>query len=476
MLSQAEGVAAIELNISCPNIKEGGIQFGCSLNGTYDVVSAVKKATHLPVIPKLTPNVTDVASFARAAEDAGADAVSLVNTFLAMAIDVETRRPKITNVLGGLSGPAIRPIAVRMVWECYQLVKIPIIGMGGITDARDAIEFMLAGATAVQIGTQNFVDPFVWSKVLDGLTTTCTRHKVAKLSELIGAFDPTPTEDRSRMNPILVALDVESAAKAIELADQLRGTVGGFKIGKQLFTAAGPAMVRELTSRGDRVFLDLKFHDIPNTVAGAVQSAVATGAWMVNVHASGGSAMMRAAAEAAKKTAAALGRPRPLVIGVTVLTSMTDAHAGRGRRGADRASTRSSTSRNSPGRGTRRRRRVAAGNARDSRRVRTGFSDCDAGHQAPSTRKPDSSTTAQGSGSTGEDDQARTLTPAEAIAAGATYLVIGRPITGGAQSARSCRNESRLCVLCRDDEVTAAVLLPAGLVLDPCRRAIPCPC
>ena len=192
ILSDVEGIAALELNISCPNIKEGGIQFGCSLTGTFDVVSAVKKATHLPVIPKLTPNVTDVASFARAAEDAGADAVSLVNTFLAMAIDVETRRPKITNVMGGLSGPAIRPIAVRMVWECYQLVKIPIIGMGGITDARDAIEFMLAGATAVQIGTQNFVDPFVWSKVLDGLADYMTRHKVSKISNLIGSFDPTP--------------------------------------------------------------------------------------------------------------------------------------------------------------------------------------------------------------------------------------------------------------------------------------------
>jgi dihydroorotate dehydrogenase (NAD+) catalytic subunit len=194
VLSQAEGVAAIELNISCPNIKEGGIQFGCSLTGTHDVVKAVRKATHLPVIPKLTPNVTDVASFARAAEDAGADAVSLVNTFLAMAIDVETRRPTITNVMGGLSGPAIRPIAVRMVWECFQIVKIPIIGMGGITNARDAIEFMLAGATAVQIGTQNFIDPFVWTKVLDGLTDYMTRHKIARISDLIGAFDPAPAK------------------------------------------------------------------------------------------------------------------------------------------------------------------------------------------------------------------------------------------------------------------------------------------
>src|SRR5687768_16250326 len=124
ILSDAEGVAALELNISCPNIKEGGITFGCSLTGTHSVVSAVRKVTSLPVIPKLTPNVTDVASFARAAEEAGADAVSLVNTFLAMAIDVETRRPKLTNIVGGLSGPAIRPIAVRMVYECRQAVKI----------------------------------------------------------------------------------------------------------------------------------------------------------------------------------------------------------------------------------------------------------------------------------------------------------------------------------------------------------------
>jgi dihydroorotate dehydrogenase (NAD+) catalytic subunit len=192
VLSQAEGVAALELNISCPNIKEGGIQFGCSLIGTGAVVSAVRKATHLPVIPKLTPNVTDVASFAHAAEDAGADAVSLVNTFLAMAIDVETRRPTITNVLCGLSGPAIRPIAVRMVWECFQEVQIPIIGMGGITNARDALEFILAGATAVQIGTANFVDPFVWSKVLAGLDDYLERHRIDRIADLIGAFDPTP--------------------------------------------------------------------------------------------------------------------------------------------------------------------------------------------------------------------------------------------------------------------------------------------
>jgi dihydroorotate dehydrogenase (NAD+) catalytic subunit len=189
ILSDAEGVDAIELNISCPNIKEGGIQFGCSLSGTFDVVNAVRKVTRLPVIPKLTPNVTDVASFARAAEDAGADAVSLVNTFLAMVIDVETRRPKISNIVGGLSGPAIRPIAVRMVYECCQMVRIPIIGIGGIAEARDALEFMIAGATAVQVGTANFVDPFIWPKLLAGMRDYMERHAVARIADLVGTID-----------------------------------------------------------------------------------------------------------------------------------------------------------------------------------------------------------------------------------------------------------------------------------------------
>jgi dihydroorotate dehydrogenase (NAD+) catalytic subunit len=189
VLSDHEGVGAIELNISCPNIKEGGIQFGCSLTGTYDVVSGVRKVTSLPLIPKLTPNVTDVASFARASQEAGADAISLVNTFLAMAIDVETRKPKLSNVLGGLSGPAIRPIAVRMVWECHQAVKLPILGMGGIATVEDAIEFIIAGASAVQVGTANFTDPFVWSKLIDGLDAYLERHKIARVEDLVGRLE-----------------------------------------------------------------------------------------------------------------------------------------------------------------------------------------------------------------------------------------------------------------------------------------------
>ena len=213
ILSDAEGVAAIELNISCPNIKEGGIQFGCSLTGTFDVVSAVRKVTRLPVIPKLTPNVTDVASFARAAEDAGADAVSLVNTFLAMVIDVETRRPKISNVVGGLSGPAIRPIAVRMVYECRQAVKIPIIGMGGIADARDALEFIIAGAAAVQVGTANFVDPLIWPKLLDGIRDYMTRHRHRAHRRTWSARVDTGADGMTDMDQLIVALDVDTAAR-----------------------------------------------------------------------------------------------------------------------------------------------------------------------------------------------------------------------------------------------------------------------
>jgi dihydroorotate dehydrogenase (NAD+) catalytic subunit len=189
ILSDVEGVAALELNISCPNIKEGGIQFGCNLVSAGQVIAAVRKATALPLIPKLTPNVTSVASFARAAEENGADAVSLVNTFLAMVIDVEARRPVLSNGMGGLSGPAIRPIAVRMVYECAQQVRIPVIGMGGISSARDALEFLIAGATAVQVGTANFVDPFIWPKLLTGIQDYLTRHGIERVPDLVGTLE-----------------------------------------------------------------------------------------------------------------------------------------------------------------------------------------------------------------------------------------------------------------------------------------------
>ena len=201
ILSEVEGVAALELNISCPNIREGGITFGCDLANTGAVVGAVRRATRLPIIPKLTPNVTDVASFARAAEDSGADAVSLVNTFLAMAIDVERRRPVLSNVMGGLSGPAIRPIAVRMVYECARTVRIPVIGIGGIASARDALEFIIAGATAVQVGTASFVDPFIWPKLLSGLEEYLVRHHVERIRDLVGSLDTSATPHAHESTP-----------------------------------------------------------------------------------------------------------------------------------------------------------------------------------------------------------------------------------------------------------------------------------
>ena len=195
ILDDSDGVSALELNISCPNIKKGGMMFGGSLQGTHDVVAAVRKATKLPIIPKLTPNVGNVGPFAVAACDAGADAVSLVNTFLAMAVDVETRQPRLSNIVGGLSGPAIRPIAVRMVHECYQAVSLPIIGMGGIMSAEDVLEFMIVGASAVQVGTANFVDPFIWKKLREGLTEYLERHELKKVSELVGSLDLTAKDN-----------------------------------------------------------------------------------------------------------------------------------------------------------------------------------------------------------------------------------------------------------------------------------------
>jgi orotidine-5'-phosphate decarboxylase len=228
-----------------------------------------------------------------------------------------------------------------------------------------------------------------------------------------------------KINPILVALDVESAEQAIALAAALRGSVGGYKIGKQLFTAAGPAMVRELTGRGDRVFLDLKFHDIPNTVAGAVQAAVITGAWMVNVHASGGSAMMKAAAESARKTADALGRARPLVIGVTVLTSMNDAaltEVGVSRPMLEQVVHLAKLAQASGLDGV-----VASPQETPAIREACGP---DFQIVTPGIRPLAGDVASGFSQTVRQDDQARTLTPAEAMSAGASYLVIGRPITG----------------------------------------------
>jgi dihydroorotate dehydrogenase (NAD+) catalytic subunit len=188
-LTDVEGVAGIELNISCPNVA-GGLDFGTDPTLTYEVVRAVRQATSLPVIPKLSPNVTDITVIARAAADAGADALSLINTIVGMAIDVRTRRPKLPGATGGLSGPAIHPIAVRMVWEVARAVKLPLIGIGGIMTGDDAIEFFLAGASAVQVGTASFLDPLASMKVLAGVEAYLTCHGFDSITPLIGAALP----------------------------------------------------------------------------------------------------------------------------------------------------------------------------------------------------------------------------------------------------------------------------------------------
>lgn len=182
------GVAGLEMNISCPNVKHGGIVFGTDPKAAFAAVAAVRKRTSKPLIVKLTPNVTDIQVTARAAEDAGADALSLINTLTGMAVDVKTRRPRLANTIGGLSGPAIRPIAVRLVHQVVQAVKIPVIGIGGISKAMDALEFLIVGARAVQVGTANFVDPNAMATIIDDLALFCREQGIADINDLIGTL------------------------------------------------------------------------------------------------------------------------------------------------------------------------------------------------------------------------------------------------------------------------------------------------
>jgi dihydroorotate dehydrogenase (NAD+) catalytic subunit len=189
ILNEAEDIAAYELNVSCPNTHEGGMVFGTNRTMLEELVATCKSASRRPLIVKLSPNVTSIPTMAKAAEDAGADAISLVNTFLGMAIDPETRKPRISNVTAGLSGPAIKPIALRMVYEAAHTVEIPVIGMGGITTAEDVVEFMLAGAAAVEVGTANFWDPCATEKIVDGLQRWCVEHRVRRITDLIGALE-----------------------------------------------------------------------------------------------------------------------------------------------------------------------------------------------------------------------------------------------------------------------------------------------
>jgi dihydroorotate dehydrogenase (NAD+) catalytic subunit len=185
-LAPLDKINAIEVNISCPNVKQGGMAFGTTCTGAAEVTRAVRAAHPKTVIVKLSPNVTSIVDIAKAVEDEGADAVSLINTLLGMAIDVERQRPYLSTITGGLSGPAVRPVAVRMVWQVAHAVGIPVVGLGGIMNGRDALEFILAGATAVEVGTANFIDPSVTVKIVDEINDYCTRHGISDINELIG--------------------------------------------------------------------------------------------------------------------------------------------------------------------------------------------------------------------------------------------------------------------------------------------------
>ena len=188
-INELENIPAIELNISCPNVKQGGMAFGVTPDGAAEVVSAVRKAYDKTLIVKLSPNVTNIAEIARAVEAAGADSVSLINTLLGMAIDAEKRRPILSTITGGMSGAAVKPIALRMVWQVAQAVKIPVIGLGGIMNWRDAVEFLLAGATAIQIGTANFIDPAITVKVAQGIDDYLNRHGFTSVKDIIGGLE-----------------------------------------------------------------------------------------------------------------------------------------------------------------------------------------------------------------------------------------------------------------------------------------------
>ena len=188
-INALEHIPAIELNISCPNVKQGGMAFGVTAKGAAEVVSAVRKVYDKTLIVKLSPNVTDITEIARAAEAAGADSVSLINTLLGMAIDAERRRPVLSTVTGGMSGPAVKPIALRMVWQVAKAVNIPVVGLGGISNGTDALEFMLAGASAIEVGTANFVDPSVTGKIVDEINAYLDRHGYASIRDIIGALE-----------------------------------------------------------------------------------------------------------------------------------------------------------------------------------------------------------------------------------------------------------------------------------------------
>ena len=284
-IGQAPNVKAIELNISCPNVKHGGIAFGTDPDIAFQLTQAVKKVASVPIYVKLSPNVTDIVPIAQAIEAGGADGFSMINTLLGMRIDLKTRKPILANQTGGLSGPAIKPVAIRLIRQVASVSQLPIIGMGGVQTVDDVLEMFMAGASAVGVGTANFTDPYICPKLIDGLPTQ---------KEVAVFLEKFPKEE---------ALFV--------------------KVGMELFYAEGPAIVRWLKEQGHDVFLDLKLHDIPNTVEKAMTNLAKLGVAITNVHAAGGVRMMQAAKEGLIKGTQP-GAKVPELIAVTQLTSTSE--------------------------------------------------------------------------------------------------------------------------------------------------------
>ena len=435
-LSDAAGVTAIEVNISCPNVEDRGQVFACDPGASATVIEAVRARVRydVPVFAKLSPDVTDIVTIARACVGAGADGLSMINTLLGMVIDTDTMRPVLAGVTGGLSGPAIRPVAVRCIWQVRKaLPDVPIIGMGGVRTGRDALELILAGASMVSVGTTIFHDPSACVRILRELDEELGQRGIERLGDVIGlAHEPrgappagcpgpsceppgacAPLRIRTRGGklsqpaPIAVALDAPDLETAARWAGLVTPHVSTVKIGLELYLRYGPGVVASIRgASGVRVFLDLKLHDIPATVAGAARAVARLRPDIVTVHASAGPEVIRAAVQAA---------PDTIIAAVTVLTSLSsgdlDAIGLRGpvpdavRRLAVLAVEAGA--------------RALVCSPREVAAVRSEVGP-DIKLITPGVRPPGAD----------RNDQARVATPEEALREGADLLVIGRPITG----------------------------------------------
>ncbi len=435
-LTDAAGITAIEVNISCPNVEDRGQVFACDPGASAAVIEAVRARVRydVPVFAKLSPDVTDIVAIARACVGAGADGLSMINTLLGMVIDTETMRPVLAGVTGGLSGPAIRPVAVRCIWQVRKaLPDVPIIGMGGVRTGRDALELILAGASMVSVGTTIFHDPSACVRILRELDEELGQRGIERLGDVIGlAHEPrgapvrlvvrdrplagactrpvitrTRGGELSQPAPIAVALDAPDLETAARWAGLVTPHVSTVKIGLELYLRYGPGVVASIRgASGVRVFLDLKLHDIPATVAGAARAVARLRPDIVTVHASAGPEVIRAAVQAA---------PDTVIAGVTVLTSLSAVDLESiGLRGPVPDAVRRLAVL-AVGAGA----RALVCSPREVAAVRAEVG-------------PDIKLITPGVRPAGADrnDQARVATPEEALREGADLLVIGRPITG----------------------------------------------